>query len=332
MSKEKYSHRERMEMIAAGETPDRAAASVWRHFFHKESSVDGLVEAMLDYQKKYDWDFMKINPRASYHFEDWGSKFEWSKDEFQKHKTLKNSINDMSDWDRIEVLTPEAPVLSDHLKAISRIKKSSDPELPLLMTVFNPLGIARYMTGDKAVVLDHLNKDPNRVKTALENITVTFEIYVQECLNAGADGIFYATLEWASADTVPYEMYERLCRSLDLRILKATGDDAMNILHVCKSNNCLRELSDYPVKYFNWDAADPTNLNFESGCEFLKDKVVIAGLDHTGWLLNSTPKEIGNEVHRIKEKMTGKRFVFGPGCTISADIPPENIRAVRDSL
>lgn len=332
MSKEKFSHRERMEMIAAGESPDRAAASIWRHFFHKESTVDGLVEAMLDYQKKYDWDFMKINPRASYHFEDWGSRFEWSTDEFRKHKKIKDAVSDISGWDRIEVLTPEAPVLNDHLKAINTIKKASDPELPLLMTVFNPLGIARYMTGDKTVVLDHLNKDPNRVKTALENITGTFEKYVQECRDAGADGIFYATLEWASTDTIPYDEYERLCRSLDLRILKATGEDAINILHVCKSNNCLRELADYPVKYFNWDAADPTNINFESGCEFLREKVVIAGLDHTGWLLNSTPEEVGHEVRRIKEKMTGKRFIFGPGCTISADIPPENIRAVRDNL
>ena len=63
--KDKLSHRERIEAIMRGETPDRPAISLWRHFYHLESTAKGLAEAMLEYQKKYDWDFMKINPRAS---------------------------------------------------------------------------------------------------------------------------------------------------------------------------------------------------------------------------------------------------------------------------
>ena len=69
---ERLSHRERLAAILAGERPDRFAASMWRHFFHMESTVDGTAEAMLHFQREYDWDFMKINPRADYHIEGWG--------------------------------------------------------------------------------------------------------------------------------------------------------------------------------------------------------------------------------------------------------------------
>jgi uroporphyrinogen-III decarboxylase len=30
--------------------------------------------------------------------------------------------------------------------------------------------------------------------------------------------------------------------------------------------------------------------------------------------------------------MAGKRFIFGPGCTIDLEVPAENIRALRDNL
>ena len=71
-------------MIFAGEKPDRFAASFWRHFFHKEHHAEGTAEAMLDFQERFDWDFMKINPRADYHVEGWGLKQEWSPRRIQK--------------------------------------------------------------------------------------------------------------------------------------------------------------------------------------------------------------------------------------------------------
>ncbi|UCD18502.1 MAG: hypothetical protein JSV44_06230 [Candidatus Zixiibacteriota bacterium] len=329
---ERYSHRERLTAITQGETPDRYAGSIWRHFYHKEATTDGLVEAMLDFQKRYDWDFMKINPRASYHVEDWGNKLDWSTSELANHIKTELAVKSVADWDKIEVLPVTAPVLSEHLRAISLIKKASDPELPLMMTIFNPLGIARNLVGSAGKLLAHLEQEPDQVKTALENITITFENYVREVRDAGADGIFYATLEWASSDLLSYEQYADLCRDRDIRIIRAAGDDALNILHVCASNNYLRELSDYPVPLVNWAAHDPTNVNLDDSFTFLGEKTAIAGLDGRGWLRHSRPGEIAHEIARIKERMTGKRFIFGPGCTVDPRIPPENLDAVRKKL
>jgi uroporphyrinogen decarboxylase len=329
---DKYSHRERIQKIMAGEKPDRFGASNWRHFYHKESTAEGLAEAMLAFQKRFDWDFMKINPRAGYHAEDWGNTYKWSHDEFTKHDKTGFAVNSADDWDKIDVLPAGTPVLTDHLKAIELIKKSSDPELPLMMTVFNPIGIARYLCGSIPKMVEYINNVPDNVHHALENITVTFERYVTEIRDAGADGIFYATLEWASSDLLTYEQYEKFGRQYDLRILKASGDDSLNILHVCGSNNYLKQLSDYPVRLINWDACDPTNVNIDTCFDFLGDKTAIGGLDHKGWLWYGTPEEVATEVGKIKERMSGKRFIFGPGCSIDAHIPFANLDAVRKNL
>ena len=329
---DRYSHRERIEMIIRGEKPDRFAASVWRHFFHRESSADEMAAAMIDYQKRYDWDFMKINPRASYHTEDWGTRLEWSSDEFSKHRTIKNVINSHEDWDKIDILPITSPALSEHLMAISTIRKECGPDLPLLMTVFNPVGIARRLVGNREKFLEHLDSTPDQVKGAIERITVTFEKYVTEIRNAGADGLFFATLDLACTEAMTCERYNDLCRPSDLRILKASGNDALNLLHVCASNNYLKELSDYPARLINWDASDPTNINLEDSFNFIGQKTVVGGLDHKGWLWHSRPDEIAYKISEIRENMEGKKFIFGPGCTIEARIPHENIKAVRDNL
>ncbi len=328
----KYSHRERLEMITKGEQPDRSAASLWRHFFHVESSAEKMAEAMIAYQNKYNWDFMKINPRASFHTEDWGNKLEWSTDEFSNHTHTEYAVVNPEDWDKIDVLPSTAPVLADHLQAINQIRKTCGPDLPILMTVFNPVGIARRLIGDRDKFLEHLKNYPEQVTGAIERITETFEKYVPEILNAGADGLFFATLNIACSGAMPYEQYKSFCRPYDLRILKASGDSALNLLHVCDSNNYLKELADYPVQLVNWNASDPTNTNLEDNFEFLGDKTVIGGLDDLGWLLNGTPDEVKTEVLKIKDRMAGKKFIFGPGCAISPRIPHENIMAVIDNL
>ena len=82
---DKYSHRERLQHVLNGQEPDRFAASFWRHFYHKEHFAEGTAEAMLDFQKRFDWDFMKINPRADYHIEGWGFRQKYSHDELVKH-------------------------------------------------------------------------------------------------------------------------------------------------------------------------------------------------------------------------------------------------------
>jgi uroporphyrinogen decarboxylase len=73
-------HWERIRAAIKGQDVDRVPISMWRHFFTMETSSEPLAEAMLDFQSRFDWDFMKVNPRASYHVEDWGVKVKYSGD------------------------------------------------------------------------------------------------------------------------------------------------------------------------------------------------------------------------------------------------------------
>ncbi len=331
---DKYSHRERLQMVFSGEKPDRFAASFWRHFFHKEHHAEGTAEAMLDFQKRFDWDFMKINPRADYHVEGWGLRQEWSHDEFTKHTKSGFPVTSVDDWRKIEPLKLSTPALDEHLSVVSLIRKKSPPDLPLLMTVFTPLAVAGRLVDDDNLLADHIHRHPEAVLPAIEAITQTFEQFASELRNAGADGLFYATTQWASSNLISWEEYRTFGVPFDLRVVKAAGDDAVNLLHVCSSNNYLKEIVelDYPCHMYNWDSDDPTNLPLDKGMEFISNKAIVGGADRDGWLLHATSNEIKHKMDQMKETFDPARLIIGPGCSIPPEVPMENLAAIREKL
>jgi uroporphyrinogen decarboxylase len=333
-SMDKLSHHERLLTILAGDRPDRYAASFWRHFYHMENNADGTAEAMLSFQREFDWDFMKINPRADYHIEDWGFEQIWSKGEFEKHKKTRYPIARLEDWQKIKPLPPTAPVLAEHLKVVSLIRKRSDKELPILMTVFSPLAIAGRMVEKNEMLAEHLRTEPDIVESALKAITETFVRYVAELRNAGADGIFFATTQWASREFVSWDKYQRFGLPYDLKVIRAADVDAINVLHVCHSSNLLKEMAaqPYPAALINWNSFDPTNLPLDRAYAEIPDKRFVGGVDHDGWLLRSTPDEIGYLIDQIKANNSPDRLIIGPGCSIAPEVSKENLHAVRNRL
>ena len=331
---DKYSHRERLEMIFAGERPDRFAASFWRHFFHKEHYAEGTAEAMIEFQKRFDWDFVKINPRADYHTQGWGLHLEYSHDEFKKHVKSNFPVKTVDDWRNIEPLSLRMPVLAEHLEVISMIRKGLGRDIPILMTVFTPLSVAGRLVGNDDVMIQHLREAPDKVEQALRAITETFIPFATEARNAGADGLFYATTHWASSDKLTWEEYERFGIPYDLPVIQATEEDAINLFHVCEHNNYLKELApfDYLSAMYNWDSQDPTNLPIERALDLLDNRTIVGGVDHEGWLRHGSAEEVGYKIDELKEKYDPSRVILGPGCAIPPETPMENLEAIRKRL
>jgi len=224
---DKLSHRERLQTILSGERPDRFAASMWRHFFHMEGTAEGTAEAMLHFQREYDWDFMKINPRADYHIEGWGFEHKLSRNEFEKHVKTHYPISRIEDWQKITALPVTTPVLAEHLNVVSMIRRRSDKELPILMTVFTPLAIAGRMVENDQTLADHMRQAPEIVESALRAITETFARFVSELRNAGADGIFFATTQWAASEYMTWPEYQKFGLPHDLQVIRAAESDAL---------------------------------------------------------------------------------------------------------
>jgi uroporphyrinogen decarboxylase len=307
---------------------DRPPVSLWRHFYECERSAEDLAGAMLAFHRKYDWDWMKVNPRASYHVEDWGVKTDYGAGgPNDKPTVIEYPIHSAADWATLKPLSPSEGVLDEQIEALERIGEALGGETYYIETIFNPLSIASDLVENNQVILDMMKSDPQALKDALALIADTYANFAAECIKAGACGIFFATTDWASHDLLNEEQWEEWGRPYDLRVLQAVQGAPFNVLHVCKSNNMLFELADYPVHAVNWAVGSHGNPS-------LRDVQMNTGLTVIGGYMNETiqhgtPARIMSEARLAREQTGGRRWMLGPACSIPVDCPEENVRAAR---
>jgi uroporphyrinogen decarboxylase len=327
---EQMSKRERLRAALQGKPVDHPPLSFWRHFLEKETSATGLAEAMLGFQRTYDWDFMKVNPRACYHAEPWGCRFQFSGQPHIDPKLIEAAVKTPDDWRRVKPLLPTTGAFGEQLEALRLIRQGLHGEVPFIETIFTPLSVAGRLVGSDDVMCEHLRQYPERVHEALEAITVTFERFAKACLDVGVDGLFYATTGWATYDRLTDAEYEEFGRPYDRRVLKAAEGAPFNVLHVCRSHNMLWKLMDYPAHAVNWATADPTNPTIGEIWQ-RTHRPVIGGIDHVGTLRQGTPEAVGAEVLSAVGQ-TREGLIIGPGCSISPQTPEANLRAARATV
>jgi uroporphyrinogen decarboxylase len=310
---------------------DRPPASFWGHFYHRESSARDLVDATLEFQRLYDWDWIKLNPRKHYHVEPWGVRYRYTGRPDEKPVLETCAVREPGDWARIGPRAPDEGALGEQIEAVRLLRAALPADVPILETVFTPLAVLGEMVREPAELREAMRTHERPVRAALEAVTATFEAYVPRLLDAGADGIFLATVDWASEDLMGAEDYRAWARAGDLRVLAAAARARFNVLHVCKRRNLLLSLSDYPVAAFSWAATDSTNPSLATALARL-EPAVMGGIGQDGALQEARPDAVLEEFRAAREQTGGRRWLVAPGCSIPPGTPAANLRAVRDAV
>jgi uroporphyrinogen decarboxylase len=328
---------ERVRAALRGEPVDRIPMSFWGHDWMREWSAEGLAEAMLERHVKFDWDWMKLNPRACYHSQAWGGVYRPSGSPYEPPTLVDHPVKTVADLDRVEVLDADHGALGEQLQAISLIRQRIDS--PFVQTVFSPMAVLGLLVGIDSsrptaehppLLLKYLKTDPARAHRALQAITDTLAKYAAECLRRGANGIFFAPLKWSSLTLVDEATYREFGRPYDLQFLAAVRGAEINILHICDRNIMFDLLAGYPVHAVNWDIHMPGNPTL---AEALKrtGKTVMGGvnLDTT---LGDRPSAVAEEIRAAVAATGGRRIMLSAGCAISPKVPDANLWAAKKAL
>ncbi len=319
---------ERVKAALSGAEVDRVPISFWGHDYLKEWSAEGLAEAMLDNYRTYDWDFMKVNPRATYHVEDWGAVLERSLDPNHGPKFKEAPVKEPGDWRRLRPLAPDRGVLGEQLAALRLIRDGLKGEAPFVQTIFSPLSIAKYLVGNRPdPIKESMAGHRSALESALDLISRLFAEYGLACIEAGASGIFFATTGWASKDALTEDEYRRFGMEYDLRVLEAfAGSAPFHVLHNCGDNIYFDLLADYPVAAISWAATLPGNPTLGEGKK-RTGKAVMGGVNEKTTLPEGSPEEVAAEVRRAIELTEGRRVLIAPGCSIPPRTPRANLEA-----
>ena len=172
--------------------------SMWRHFLDREKTVDQLTASMIEWQERWEWDFLKLNPAACYHVLDWGAQYQFFEDGITEPRLFRPVIESEEDISRVGPLDGASGTLGEQLQVIRNLRSHFGPDLPILETIFSPIEIAHRLMSGRETLQRLIREAPEAVHRLLDRILQVSRDFSAHCLNAGADGIFFAT-KWASS-------------------------------------------------------------------------------------------------------------------------------------
>ncbi|MFQ5881041.1 MAG: uroporphyrinogen decarboxylase family protein [Candidatus Methylomirabilales bacterium] len=320
---------ERILAAVEGRAVDRPPVSFWRHFPQLDEDPVSLAEALITFHTRYDLDFIKVMPTGVYCVEDWGCRVAYRGALDGSKVCIDHAIKSSRDWERIRPLDPEKGALGRELACLRRVVKERRDDAPILQTLFSPLTIAKKLAGDQQFLTD-LRERPALIHGALEVITETMSRYAAACLEAGGDGIFFAT-QMAPADLLTVEEYRTFAEPYDRRILElVAARSRFSVLHVHGLNVRFEVMAAYPTAAINWHDRRTAPSLREARGQF--QGAVVGGLNEVQTLREGPEEAVRAEVQDALRQTAGRGHIVAPGCVVPLDVPEAHLRAVRATV
>lgn len=320
-----FTARERMEICLSGAVPDRPPVALWRHFPVDDQTADGLAAAVIGFQRRYDFDLIKVTPASSFCTKDWGSQDVWRGNPEGTREITHYVIQQPEDWLTLPALNPTRGSLGAQLECLQLINREFSPHVPIIQTIFSPLSQAKNLVG-RENLLWHLRSHPEALRAALDTILRSTLDFINECKKTGIDGIFYA-IQHANFGLISQSEFDEFCRPYDLQILAAVQDLWLNVGHIHGEHIMFDTVSAYPVSVLNWhDRQTPPTLA-EGLARF--SGVVCGGLRQWETMVLGDPSKVAAEALDAIRQTAGSRFILGTGCVVPITAPGSNLFAAR---
>lgn len=318
--------RERLEKTIAGEPTDRVPVALWRHWPGDDQRAADLAQAVIDFQKRWDFDFVKVTPASSYCLTDYGVQDRWVGSLEGTRDYIKSVITRSLDWTEIRKLDPTKGSLGIQLDTLRLLRDAFGTEVPFIQTIFSPLAQAKHLATPEDLIL-HMRTAPDRLKTGLSIITENTMRYIEAMRKSGIAGIFYA-IQHASHTLMSESEYQEFGCPYDLRILEALPKEWwFNMVHLHGDAPMFDLIVDYPVQALNWHDRE-TEPDLAQGKLKFKG-AVCGGLGRWDAVHNDTPSAVREQALNAIQQTGGRRFILSTGCVLITTTPTANIRTAR---
>lgn len=338
-----WTKKDRFNAIMSGELADRVPVTAYRH--HTEFEHSGprvLADKMLEFQREYDWDVMKINPRAVYYYEAWGNEYDYDHYNDVVPTRVKTLINDYADLEKVAVLPGNQGIFQEQIEMCKMIVDGSGGAVPIIQSAFTPIGILLNLCGMRSVgryrpspreespLIQLCLEHPVEVKKALKNIAETMADYCSSLLQTGIDGIFYACLGMARTGYFTYEEWKEFVEPYDLIVLEALKDTKL-IIHTCGIYGNPQRFTSWPINMIHWAASATGCPRIWESKSWLDGKIAMGGVDERPFGENKA-LEISQLARETLQKMQDQPFLLAPDCSVSIHTQDDELRAFRASV
>lgn len=319
---------ERVQAALRGEAVDRIPLSLWRHFFCEDRTSLELASATISFARAYDVDLVKITPCGLYAVEDWAQgRIAYPGNDYDPPYLHTPAVTSPAGWRRLSALEPKAGALGRELESVRLVAEALEGSTPLMMTIFSPLTLAFKLAG-RSVIAD-MRDHPADLHAGLEVIADTTRRFAQACLEAGAEGLFFATQLASHQWLTPVE-YAAFGEPYDQAVLdRVAGQSAITVLHLHGREIFFDLANRYPIRAVSWH--DQETWPGLGQARELTPRAFVTGLDR-GLLSSGPAAAIRSQAREAVERTGGRGLILAPSCVIPTHTPHEHLQAVRDAF
>jgi uroporphyrinogen decarboxylase len=328
--------RERVFAAVRDAPVDRVPFSLWRHFYPDEAEARSLADVTVAFTRRHGFDLVKFNSRADFSAEPWGTAYEYAGP--ADPRLVKFAVTRTEDWARIDRRGIDEPAFRDLLEGL-RLVRTQLPDIPLVATLFTPLGVLGRLAAPPQLLAD-LREHPDAVMPALESVTETFRDVAAACAEI-ADGIFLATtaVAWwpaawgtaaASHPHLTATEYARFGTPYDLRVLGGAAGAPLNILHVCGEEAPVIALGErYPVAAVSWSVHARGHPSLDTFLASVAGRTAIGGISNPAFADAARAKQ---DARDGLARTRSRRWIAAGDCTIPVTSDASAIDAVSRAL
>ncbi len=236
----------------------------------------------------------------------------------------KHSVGDLDDLIRLE---QSGPQWHDRLMNSFAVLESMTKRF----TVFNlvlgggPFSMAGILHGVEELARKTI-RDPAFVERILEFCTNISIMAAQMLVSAGADIIYIGD---PTSGLLSRKHYEKFAAPYVKRVVDEV--DVPVVLHICgKTTHIIEPMCATGVQGISLDSmVDMPSIV----SRVPRDVAIIGNLDPVGPLLTGTAEETAAATKELLDSMRDvPNYMFSAGCEIALETPPENIRAMIDTV
>lgn len=338
-----WSKQERMRAVMSGEVPDRPPITAYRHFPGSEEDPKLLATAMVNFQKKYSWDWVKINPSAVYYYEPWGNEYDYAHYVGNVPVRTSYAVHEPADLEKVIEHSGLYGSFGTQVHVVRLIRETLGAEVPIYQSVFTPLSVLLNICGgrspgryrevprDTCPLLPLFREQRELVHKALTNITATLIDYVKECLKAGADGMFFAEMGIAREGYLTLDEWKEFIAPYDRAILETIAPYPC-AFHTCGIyGNPERFVKyKYPITALHWAESAPGNPPIAGSGKWLGKIAAMGGVDERLFGTGAVEK-IRAMAKKSVSTNRDRPFLLAPECTVDARTSEEEFLALKSA-
>lgn len=217
------------------------------------------------------------------------------------------------------------------LEVVKGLVEAVKSEAVVIVTLYSSFMCAGHTN---ALITEHLNQEPEKVRKGLEIITDSLLLFVRECIDLSVDGFYTSTQGGEAGRFADKRVFQQYIQPHDLVLMEeANRACPFNILHVCDYSRDYDDFTpflDYPGHIVNCPLKVGEKHIMPTEASRMFKRPYMGGLERKGVLATGTPDQIRQATEAILREAP-ERFILGADCTVPSDTPWDNLKVAIET-